>query len=244
MANHPLIACTTYRKDIPQKQPISVYGIMPSYTEAVKAAGGIPLLVPLGLDEEELMTIFNKVDGILLPGGGDIDPGLYHGRHHHSLWGIDPERDRTEFFLSRKAVQNGKPLLAICRGIQVLNVALGGTLWEDIASFVPGALDHNISSNGAPRNYLAHTVAIQPGSLLNRVMGSTECRVNSVHHQAVRELAPSLVATGHAPDSVIEGAEVPSHPFALAVQWHPESLIADDPTMLKPFRGLVEAAAK
>jgi putative glutamine amidotransferase len=239
----PLIGCTTYKKAIPQNQPIEVYGLMPSYTEAISAAGGVPVLIPLGLGEEELLAIFDRVDGILLPGGGDVEPDLYHGNSHMTLWGIDPERDRTEFILSRAAVQHRKPILAICRGIQVLNVALGGTLWEDIGSMLPNAIEHDIS-NGTQRNHLSHPVNIRQDSVLAKALGKTECRVNSIHHQAIRDVAPELMVTAHAPDNVIEGAEIPSHPFAVAVQWHPENLIGDDPAMLSLFRALVEAAAQ
>ena len=242
-SSRPLIGCTTYKKDIPQKPPIEVYGLMPSYIEAISAAGGVPVMIPLGLSEEELLTILERVDGILLPGGGDIEPAFYHGTSHISLWGVDPERDRTEFILSRAAVRYGKPILAICRGIQVLNVALGGTLWEDIGSMVPDSLEHD-NANGTPRNYLAHPVNIHPDSVLAKVIGKTECVVNSIHHQAIREVAPELMVTAHAPDNIIEGAEVPEHPFAVAVQWHPENLIADDPAMLALFRALVEASAQ
>jgi putative glutamine amidotransferase len=240
---HPLIGCTTYRKEIPQKQPVAIYGIMPSYTEAIVAAGGIPLLIPLGLSEEDLLLVFDKIDGLLLPGGGDVEPEFYHGRSHATLWGVDPERDRTELFLSRTAVQRGKPILAICRGIQVLNVALGGTLWADIGSQVSDSVQHD-SSNGTPRNRLAHMVNIHPETRLASVIGKTKCWVNSVHHQAIRDLAPELMVTALAPDDIIEGAEIPGHPFAVAVQWHPENLIADDPSMLALFRGLVVAATQ
>ena len=216
---------------------------MPSYTEAITEAGGVPLLIPLGLTEAALLTVLDRVDGVLLPGGGDIEPEFYRGRSHLSLWGIDSERDRTELILAREAVQQRKPILAICRGIQVLNVALGGTLWEDIGSMVPNALEHDLT-NGTPRNHLAHPVQIRPDSHLARIIGKTECKVNSIHHQAIRDLAPELMVTAHAPDNVIEGAEIPDHPFAVAVQWHPENLISDDPAMLALFRGLVEAAAR
>ena len=145
--------------------------------------------------------------------------------------------------MSRLAIERRKPILAICRGIQVLNVALGGTLWEDIDSMVPGAIEHD-TKNGERRNHLSHDVTIQPDSLLAKVMGRTECRVNSIHHQAIRELAPGLQVTALAPDDIIEGAEIPGHPFAVAVQWHPESLISDDPAMLSLFRALVDASSR
>ena len=242
MRKRPIIGCTTYRKTIPQKTPIDIYGLMPSYTEAISAAGGIPLLIPLGLAEDDLSVILDSVDGLLLPGGGDVKPDRYGGRYHEQMWGINPERDRTELYLAREAVNQGKPLFAICRGIQVLNVALGGTLWEDIASMAPETIKHRY--NKQPRDYLAHTVTLAHGSLVEQCLGSTEVWVNSLHHQAIRELAPWLAVTGSAPDGLIEAVEVPGHPFALGVQWHPENLIRVDPTMLGLFNGLVKAAAR
>jgi putative glutamine amidotransferase len=240
-SKRPIIGCTTYHKVVAQANPIEIYGLMPSYIEAVKAAGGIPLLIPLGLSDEDLQTIFDRIDGVLLPGGGDIEPSYYNGQAHIKMWGIDEERDRTEFFMVRTAVQQQKPLLAICRGIQVFNVALGGTLWEDIPSLIPEAITHD-NLPGQPRNFLSHTVEVQPGSRLARQLNLSSTWVNSLHHQAVRDLAPGLVATACAPDGLIEAAEVPDHPYAIGVQWHPENLIHDDPNMLSLFRGLVEAA--
>lgn len=242
IAMRPIIGCTTYRKTIPQASPIDVYGLMPSYTEAITAAGGIPVLIPLGLSDEDLQTIFERIDGVLIPGGGDIDPESYHGQLHIKMWGIDHERDRTEFFFSRAAVAQQKPFLAICRGIQVFNVALGGTLWEDIPSLLPNALVHD-TLDSEPRNYLAHSVSIVPNSLLARTLGKTESWVNSLHHQAVRDVAPDLAVAATSSDGLVEAVEVPGHRFALGVQWHPENLIADDPAMLALFKGLVQASA-
>ena len=183
-SNKPIIGCTTYHKVAAQANPIDIYGLMPSYIEAVKAAGGIPVLIPLGLCDEDLQAIFERVDGVLLPGGGDIEPSQYNGQAHIKMWGIDEERDRTEFFMVRTAVQQQKPLLAICRGIQVFNVALGGTLWEDIPSLIPEAIVHDNLPH-QPRNYLSHTVEVQPGSRLARQLNLTTTWVNSLHHQAV-----------------------------------------------------------
>lgn len=240
----PIIASTVYRKTIPQRRPIDVYGLMPSYTEAVTMAGGIPLLIPLGLSEDDLLNILMRVDGILLPGGADVDPGRYrdNGQIHPKVYGIDPERDRTELFMARAAVTYRKPFLAICRGIQVLNVALEGTLWQDIPSQIPGAFNHD-DADDQPRNHLAHTVEVQQDTRLARLMGKGESWVNSYHHQSIRDLAPDLVVTATAEDGVIEAAEITEHPFAVGVQWHPENLVDDDPAMLAIFGGLVEAAA-
>lgn len=237
----PLIGCTTYRKTADQAPPIDVIGLMPSYIEAVTAAGGLPVLIPLGLSEDDLAAILARVDGVLLPGGGDIDPAVYRGSDHKTIYGIDTDRDRVELFVARRAVAAQKPLLAICRGHQVLNVALGGTLWEDVQSLMPDAIRHD-NFRVFPRNHIAHPVIAQPDSHIARWVGRTEIAVNSLHHQGVRDLAAELRATAVAPDGLVEGAEVPGHPFAVSVQWHPENLIHDDPSMLALFRGLVDAA--
>ena len=214
---------------------------MPSYAEAITKAGGIPLLIPLGLDEEDLYTILGRVDGLLLPGGGDIDPALYKGAVDVPLWGIDRERDRTELLLCQIAVDLGVPFLAICRGLQLFNVALGSALIEDIASMKHDAIDHDLPDY-QPRNFLAHSVTVLHDSALFQHLRSESCKVNSIHHQAIRTLAPRLNATALAPDGIIEAAELPGHPFGLGVQWHPENLVDDDPAMLSLFNGLVTAA--
>lgn len=216
---------------------------MPSYTKAITAAGGIPLLIPLGLSDEDMQAIFDRVDGILLPGGGDVEPGMYNGRKNARMWGIDPARDRTEIFMTRAAVSQIKPIFAICRGIQVMNVALGGTLWEDILSLVPDTIDHD-QPDKMPRNHLSHTVTLSEDSDVARHMGKTTSWVNSMHHQAIRDIANELEMTATAPDGIVEAAEVPGHPFAIGVQWHPENLIGDDPAMLGLFKGFVKAATR
>lgn len=240
-AKRPLIGCTTYRKTADQTPPIEIIGLMPSYIEAVVAAGGLPVLIPLGLPEPELRAILARVDGVLLPGGGDIEPAVYCGNGHETVYGVDSDRDRVELFVAQQAVQQKTPLLAICRGHQVLNVALGGTLWEDLQTMMPQAIRHD-NFRVFPRNHISHPVEVVPDSLIARWMGRTEIPVNSLHHQGVRQLAPALRATAVAPDGLIEGCEVPGHPFAVSVQWHPENLIHDDPTMLHLFEGLVAAA--
>ncbi len=237
----PIIGCTTYRKTVPQKHPIDVYGLMPTYTEAIQSAGGIPVLIPLGLQEQDLETLFDRLDGVVLPGGGDVDPEVYNGRSDVEVWGIDHERDRTEYRVAQLAMASKKPVLAICRGLQVFNVALGGTLWEDIMSLIPGSLNHDLPDD-VPRNHLAHSVKVYPDTLLSRLLDKSEVWVNSLHHQAIQDLAAELIVTAVAPDDVIEAAEAPGHPFAVGVQWHPENLVNDDPAMLALFEGLVQAA--
>lgn len=241
----PLIGCTTYRKTAEQDPPLEIIGLMPSYIEAVVAAGGIPVMIPLGLSAENVLAILERVDGVLLPGGGDIDPVEYviNGQGIDKSYSIDKDRDRVELLVAQTAVSTQKPLLAICRGIQVLNVALGGTLWEDIEAEMPKAMAHD-NYRKMPRNHLAHAVYITPNSCLARLMDTQETAVNSLHHQGIRDLAPNLVAVATSEDGLIEAVEIPTHPFALGVQWHPENLIHDVPEMLALFQGLVSASSR
>ena len=238
----PLVGLTTYRKTSVKANPVAVYALMPSYVEAVIAAGGVPLLIPLGLDEEALRTLLARLDGLLLTGGGDIAGEHYDSAHPDFIFDVDPDRDRVELFLAREALDNDVPLLAICRGHQLMNVALGGSLYEDVLRLMPSAIKHDYWGE-YPRNLLSHEVTVQADSLLARRLGRTTVRVNSLHHQGVRDVAPGLVASAHAPDGLIEGLEVPGRRYALGVQWHPENLIYDAPPMLSLFQGLVEAAA-
>lgn len=241
----PLIGCTVYRArgGVDATSTLSLFGLRPAYTQAVVAAGGIPVLIPLGLEEADLHAILARVDGLLIPGGGDIEPKQYRGQNEHAtIRDVDPDRDRVEFELIQTAVAQEKPLLAICRGHQVFNVALGGSLWEDIASQMPDPIRHDYFKS-YPRGHLPHTVTLQPGSRLATQMDRTETSVNSLHHQGIRDLAPGLTAVAHAPDGLIEGIEISDHPYALGVQWHPEDLALADPAMLALFQGLVAAAA-
>ena len=244
MAHHPIIGCTTYRKTIGQNPPMDMYGLMPAYLEAIAAAGGIPLMIPLGLSEEDLLTVLGRIDGLLLPGGGDIDPQRYGGDNSvPSLYDISPERDETEIFLTRQAVKQELPLLAICRGNQVFNVALGGTLWEDIGTLMPGAMRHDYYRQ-FPRNHTPHEVRVTPGTTLAQLL-MVECTpVNSLHHQGIRALASGLTAAAIAPDGLVEAVELTDHPFAVGVQWHPENLVQDDAKMRRLFAGLVEACGR
>jgi putative glutamine amidotransferase len=238
--NQPIIGLTTYAKKS-QDTNVPLYGLMTSYVEAVTMAGGIPVLIPLNLTEDALRTLLARLDGFILPGGGDIDPLNYHGGAHPELRGIDRDRDRVEIFVAQQAAQSRKPLLAICRGHQVLNVALGGTMYEDIQSQLPGAIRHDFWNSG-PRTDLPHEVAITPNSKLAEIIGRRSSPVNSLHHQGVRDIAPDLSVTAVAPDGLVEGLEIKDHPFGVAVQWHPENLIYNDPAMLALFSALVAAS--
>jgi putative glutamine amidotransferase len=180
---------------------------------------------------------------LLLPGGGDIDPVQYGEARNEKCHQPSAERDGTELALARWAMDGGMPLLAICRGIQVLNVAMGGSLFQDIQSQIPGAERHDWYPN-YPRDRLSHAVAVNPGTRLARIAGAISLPVNSLHHQSIKDLAPGLVETGRSPDGIIEAVEAPDHPFAIGVQWHPEELAGRDARAQRLFDSLVEASRR
>ena len=211
-----------------------------SYLNAVLRAGGVPLLIPHLTDPALLRVVYDQVDGLLLPGGIDIAPAFYDQAHHKELRQIDPEQDRVEMTLARWAMEENRPLLAICRGIQLLNVVLGGSLFQDIQAQVPGAQKHDWHPE-YPRNRISHTVTILPQTRLAQIIGTTTLPVNSMHHQALKEVAPGLKIVARAPDQIIEAVEAPEHVFAVAVQWHPEELLDTDPRSTLLFTALIEA---
>ncbi len=190
MTRRPLIGLTTYRKQVSDLPHLAIDGLMPTYTSAILKAGGLPVLIPLTLEEADLEALFDRLDGILLPGGGDIAPALYGGEENSKIYGIDEGRDRIELWLARRAIETDRPLLGVCRGHQVLNVALGGTLWEDVLDLMPGAIMHAYF-RGYARDMLTHSVELCQGSHLARLMGQHEAKpVNSLHHQGIKVLAP------------------------------------------------------
>lgn len=218
-----------------------VYTLIRKYAEGVLQAGGVPVIVPHNLDEESLQVLFDRLDGVLLSGGGDIDPANYGEAPRAETSEVAADRDRVELTLARWIVEKEKPFLAICRGIQVLNVALGGTLIQDIPSEVPDALQHSFERGIVERGYHAHAVSIATDSRLAQVMQTELAQTNSWHHQALKQVAPKLQVTAYAPDGVIEAVEVPGQKFAIGVQWHPEWLFEDQPEQRRLFEALVQA---
>jgi putative glutamine amidotransferase len=210
------------------------------YIRAVARGGGAPLIIPPTLSETALESIFSRLDGVLFSGGGDVETSRYHGIDHPRVYGVDPERDRVEIYLVEQAARRGLPFLGICRGIQVINVALGGTLYTHIHDQHPDALRHDWYPN-IPRDHLAHPVKVQESSSLYRILGKTTVETNSLHHQAIHQSAPRLTAVAWAPDGIIEAVELSDHPFGLGVQWHPENLQAY-PEMRALFQALVAAS--
>jgi putative glutamine amidotransferase len=210
-----------------------------SYTRAIAAAGGVPVVLPTdGHGVEEMLAALH---GLVLPGGGDLDPALYGELERHpAVYGVNPDRDRFEIALARAALARNLPLLAICRGIQVLNVALGGTLYQDLPDQHPARADHR---QQAAASEPLHAVRLAPGSCLARLYAAASVPANSFHHQGVKAVAPGLRAVGWAPDGLVEGLESPAHDFVIGVQWHPEVMYEAHAEHLRPFAGLVAAAA-
>ena len=206
------------------------------YVESVRRAGGEPIV----LDWEQLSAAdaAATIDGLVLTGGPDVNPERYGEPPHPSTHPADSQRDAFELELVGSALARETPLLAICRGLQVLNVAAGGTLIQDIPSEQPAAEPHQVNE---PKNAAAHTVRLELGSTVARLLGTTETTVNSRHHQAVRTTGHGLVVTAVSPDGIVEGLEKPDARFCVAVEWHPENFV-ESGEFLPLFEGLVKAA--
>lgn len=210
---------------------------------AIENAGGIPVLIPCTLKPETLRQLYEKLDGVLLPGGGDVDPSHYQAEAHPKTGVPDPARDQTEIQIAQWAINDQRPIFGICRGHQVFNVALGGTLIQDIPSQVTTELQHDITDD-QPRDLRLHGIKINPSSKLAQILGTTEIEVNSIHHQSVDRTASNVLASAYAPDGVVEASEVADHPFALTVQWHPEDMVTQSDAMRRLFEEFVKAASQ
>ena len=208
------------------------------YVQAIHQCGGTPLLLPVLTEGGASKRYLELVDGLLLSGGGDVEPRYFGQEPLRGTGKVYPERDSFEIELVRAALQQDVPVLAICRGIQVLNIALGGDIYQDIYSQAPGMLEH---SQKIGRNFPWHKVDLLPDSRLAKILGSGEVRVNSFHHQAVKTVAPGFEVTARAADGLTEAIESNQHRFAIGVQWHPEAMAPNDPMSLKLFEAFVVA---
>jgi len=214
-----------------------------SYLRAIEAAGGVPALIHLTRDAEVLDAHYRRCDGLLLAGGEDVDPAYYGAVPHPKLGQPNPFQDEIEIALTRRAAAEGKPILGICRGVQLLNVALGGTLYQDIPAELPGALDHAESITRRDMAHLAHPIDLEANSWLADRLDAGTLIVNTLHHQALRDVAPGLRVVGRATDGVIEAVEGVGPHFVLGVQCHPEELWEHaDPRWARVFAGFVETA--
>ncbi|HEX9820446.1 MAG TPA: gamma-glutamyl-gamma-aminobutyrate hydrolase family protein [Methylomirabilota bacterium] len=236
----PLIGITT--SVTVDRTPERAY-VNGAYIRAVQAAGGIPVLLTPHFTPEVQAALWSRLDGLVLTGGGDIDPARFGEARHPAVDEVSPARDDLEIWLTHQALVDGVPLFAICRGIQVLNVALGGTLVQDIPGELPDALAH---SQKAPRHEATHAVKVMgEGTRLGRALGTLEVNVNSMHHQAIKRLGDGLREVAWAPDGIVEGVEMPGDDrFVLGVQWHPEELVGHDPAARNLFAAIVDAARR
>jgi putative glutamine amidotransferase len=215
------------------------FSLRRDYVRAVEAAGGLPVVLVPGRPED-VGDLLSRLQGLVLSGGGDLDPAHYGEDRHETVTDVTAERDHFELALARQALDVNLPTLAICRGQQVLNVATGGTLIQDIPSSVAGAADHDPERERAE---LSHEVRLLPGSRLRQVLGEDTVAVNSFHHQAVKDVGKGLIASAWSVgDGVIEGIEAPGRRFVLGVQWHPESFWGEPRGFQPLFEGLVAAA--
>ena len=212
-----------------------------SYTQALIKTGALPVLIPLNTPPELLPDLLARLDAIIFTGGGDIQTERFNGRPHEEVYGVDLERDAFELALVEKVILLGMPFLGICRGFQVVNVALGGTLYTHILDQLDGALDHSFNP-ALPTNHPAHSVALKPGSRLAEIYGTETITVNTLHHQGAETISPRLETIGTAPDGLAEAVAMPGHPFGIAVQWHPEWM-PEDETQQKLFAAFRQAAA-
>ena len=212
--------------------------MLPGYMEGIAGAGGLSFMLPLSGDEADLSRLFSLCDGLLLTGGHDVSPALYGEAPLPVCGACCPERDRMESILLRLAMAENKPVLGICRGLQFMNAALGGSLWQDLPSQHPSGVNHH---GAPPYDRPVHAVTVLPDTPLSAVLGESSLPVNSYHHQAVRELAPCLRPMALSPDGLVEAAWHPEMHFLWGVQWHPEFSFRTDAASRSLFRAFVDA---
>jgi putative glutamine amidotransferase len=237
MMSKPFVGISMTRDWIGHRR---IHAVSQSYQQAVIRAGGVPVLLPIGMEENDSVTMLSRLQGLIVTGGPDINPARYGGSMHPSVTGVDPLRDETDIDLVKSACDLGLPLLAICRGIQVINVAFGGTLYTDVNQQQPGGMYHTFYPS-LPFDLQSHKVYLEKDGRVARILGRDEIEVNSLHHQGIRRLGEGLQVTAKAPDGLVEGVEIQGHPFGLGVQWHPELMPEDIPSQ-RLFAALISAA--
>jgi putative glutamine amidotransferase len=242
----PIVGLATQTQEaIPGELP-RVWIMGQKYVRVLCSAGALPWLIPLVVDDEPtLRAIYERLDGVFLTGGVDVDPSQYGECRLGCCQETDLARDWTEGRLIRWAMEDRKPLMGVCRGIQMINVALGGSLYQDLREQLPGSIRHDYfpSATELSRNYLAHPIHIETGSRLAELLQADELTVNSMHHQGIRNLAPGLRPTAFAPDGLIEGFEGANGQFLLGVQWHPEELAESSASQQRLFTAFIDACS-
>jgi putative glutamine amidotransferase len=248
MSVRPLIGVTTSETRVPDHvDPLpesdprrTEMALGMKYLKAIEAAGGLPVVIP-PLELDDVGPLLDRLDGLCLSGGPDMDPGTYGGRYHPHLGPLEPHLDEFELAMTRDADTRGLPILAICRGAQLLNVARGGNLFQHLPEDFPEDLiHHRLPGKG---QHGAHDVKVERDSLLGRSLGIDAAHVNSYHHQAVHDLGRGVKPVAWAPDGVIEGIELPDRDFAVGVQWHAEAIV-EKPEQLNLFREFIAAAGR
>lgn len=213
------------------------------YHAALESVGGVPWMIPLLDSEATIRRMYDRLDGIFLAGGVDVDPSSYGAVRSAQCGRTDLARDRVELLLARWAAQDGKPIFGVCRGMQIMNIAAGGSLFQDCATDHPDASKHDyFPTAGFARDFLAHDIEIAPGSRLTDVYGGTRGRVNSMHHQGIERLGAALLVTARSDDGLIEAIEAEGAGFGVGVQWHPEMLIDTDAATRRLFQSFIDAA--
>lgn len=235
----PIIGLTTFT----ESKGASRYNCLNSnYINAIVEAGGIPVIIPLVKDEESLLKYINIIDGLLFTGGEDISPLCYGENPIKEIGAIEHERDAYEMFLFKEAYDVNMPIMGICRGAQLINVALGGSLYQDIYSQIENSLGH--SPKGGPIDQAHHMIRIENDSKLYNIFENETIAVNSFHHQSIKDLGKGLKATAHSYDGIIEAIESMERNFILGLQWHPEAMVPKHEIFTKLFDEFVKQCSK
>jgi len=238
----PLIGVPTGREKSNRFFGLPLYIMNQTYIRTLENLGALPMMIPLQMSEATLRGIFERLDGLFLPGGEDIDPSQYGVERHPQLGATDQERDRTELLMTRWALEAGMPVLGVCRGFQVINVVCGGTLYQDLHSQRPDLEKHDYFPPNFERYRVTHQVAVEADSRLARALGAVH-EVNSMHHQGIDQLGGGLRVVARADDGLPEALEMPLLPFVVGVQWHPEELAKTDQHSSTLFYDFIAAAA-
>src|SRR5579884_4218080 len=243
----PLIGITAFSTTAPSTKTtpwdMQRSAVNQQYVAAIAGAGAAPVVIPIGLTKHALRSIYEELDGLLLPGGDDVSPTRYGHQPHPNLGTVDDARDELEITLAGWALRDNLPVLGICRGIQVLAVAAGSTLYQDLPDQLPHSSSHDVRAHG--RDHLAHGIRIQPGSHLSNALGVEHVRVNTFHHQAVLDVPEGFSVTARADDGIVEGIEAHSLDFAVGIQCHPEGIWQTTaPEFARLFQSFVQAAAR
>ncbi|MCO6453364.1 MAG: gamma-glutamyl-gamma-aminobutyrate hydrolase family protein [Caldilineales bacterium] len=247
MSRRPVIGVPTQNQPAMQGSLPPTWIMGHSYVKALTASGAVPWLIPLLDDDEDtLRQMYEQLDGLFLAGGVDMNPETYGEEVSDFCGRIDVARDRVEITLTRWALDEHKPVLGVCRGIQVMNVAAGGTLYQDVMAQRPKTIRHDYFpyTGEFARDEITHDVGVEAGSRLGKIVDAPRLSVNSMHHQGIKELAGAFRPAAYAADGLIEGMEAPNGHFAVGVQWHPEEFIGRDGATDRLFAAFMQAAVE